>query len=230
MSSPSRRLKRLIYREQTLRENLMGDPNVWGAPPSDPEVDAALAYRVLIHAEIEQYLEELVSGTLASCDYLYRQYAELRLPGFCAVALHQAALFTRGDHGARTDFRPTEIAKSLPSALADARQWVERTAIANNHGLKGSNTVGLLGYIGVDRGALDPTLLGALDVLGGERGDAAHLSRREISRRLHRGSPPGAPRVRRLASPSDDVRMVEAVLVLLPGLDKIVSRALKLTI
>jgi hypothetical protein len=230
VASFSRRLKRLLQRERMLRAHILGPPASWGAPPGDQEIDLALGYRVLAHAEIERYLEELVSATLASCEQLIFRGNDLRLPAFAAIVLHQAAQFGDGKADAWTDVRPSAVVSMLPTAISAARSWVEKTTIANNNGLKPGNVTKLLGHIGIARRDLDPTLLEALKVFGGERGDAAHLSRREIRRRLHRGSPAGLPRVIRLASPSDEVARVGAVLALLPQLDRQVTTAFRTTV
>jgi hypothetical protein len=227
MASISRRLKRLIQRERVVRGHLLGTPSAWDAPATTAEIDRALAYRVLVHAEVERYLEELVLAALASCEHLYTRLSSLRAPAFAAISLYQCSRFADGARDAWTDLRQAKVARALPQALTDARTWVERTVVANNHGVRSQNAVKLMGHLGISRSDLDPTLLTALDIFGGERGDAAHLSRREITRRFHHGSPSWAPKVNRLASPSDEVARVRAVLLLLPQLDLEVARRIR---
>jgi hypothetical protein len=223
----SRRLKRLIERERVLRGNLLGDSKSWSTPPTDREIDLALAYRVLMHAEIERYLEETVVATLASSQHIYDRLASFRVPALAAIAVHQSLRLSDGAKDAWTDVRAASVAREMPTALMAAISWVETSIIGSNNGVKPRDVSRLMGHVGIARRDLDPTLLDALEIFGGERGDAAHLSRREIAKRLHRGSPPGAPKVRRLASPSDEVSRVVAVLSLLPQLDRQVAQILR---
>ncbi|MEU1801806.1 HEPN domain-containing protein [Streptomyces sp. NPDC019937] len=232
MASITRRLKRLRSRERILRANLLGPSQSWGAPPSDEEYDRALAYRVLMHAEIERYLEDTVLSALLSSQEIFRNLnRRITHPASSALSHYRSKCFLEGKDGAEPAFLDSNtLATYALSKLEDAVKWIEISIVANNNGIKPANIRKLMGWIGIDSSDLDPNLLYALKRLGTERGDAAHLSRREIWRRYKRKVvPAGAPKIRRLPSPSDEVAAVDAVLKLLAQLDRLVQARLRTT-
>lgn len=234
MASITRRLKRLIAREVTLREHLLGHPSTWnssqGLPPSNLEEDRALAYRVLMHAELERYFEDSLLSSVRSSLYIFNNCgARLIVPAAAAMVHHQSRLFFEGKNGATSYYLSnSRIVRDMPKRLEDAIQAVDAAVVGGNNGIKKHDIRKLFGWIGVDISEIDGTLVAALETFGSERGDAAHLSRREIWRRFHRGTSGGnQPRVRRLPSPSDEVTAVNAVLRLLPAFDRLVQGRMK---
>ncbi|NEB42456.1 HEPN domain-containing protein [Streptomyces sp. SID14515] len=233
MASITRRLKRLKERERVLRENLLGPSDSWGAPPADEEYDRALAYRVLMHAEIERHFEDTVLSALLSSHEIFKnKNGKLTLPAGSALAHYRSKCFIEGQSAAESSFADSRlIATYAASKLEEAIRWIETSIVTKNNGIKPTDIRRLMGWIGVDSSDLNADLLESLKSLGNERGDAAHLSRREIWRRYERKiSPAGASKIRRLPSPSDEVAAVDAVLKLLPELDRLVQSRLRSTI
>ncbi|WP_330356207.1 HEPN domain-containing protein [Streptomyces chartreusis] len=215
-----------------LRANLLGSSQSWGAPPSDEEYDRALAYRVLMHAEIERYLEDTALTALLSSQEIFKsKNGRITHPAGSALSHYRSKCFLEGKDGAESAFPDSRVLATYAlSKLEDAVKWIEISIITNNNGIKPTDVRKLMGWIGIDSSELDPNLLDALKRLGTERGDAAHLSRREIWRRYKRKvAPAGAPKIRRLPSPSDEVAAVDAVLKLLPQLDRLVQARLRTT-
>lgn len=229
MASITRRLKRLKHREKTLRANLLGPSSTWGAPPSDEEYDKSLAYRVLMHAEIERYLEDVLISALLSSLEIFNKTGKVTHAAASTLFHYRSKCFLEGQEGAESEFVDAQaISNYAKSKLEDAVKWIEVSIVKNNNGIKPAETRKLMGWLGVNAATLDPNLLDALRTLGTERGDAAHLSRREIWRRYRRRSAPaGASKIRRLPSPSDEVAAVDAVLKLLPQLDRTVQIKLR---
>ncbi|MEU0697962.1 HEPN domain-containing protein [Streptomyces niveus] len=233
MASITRRLKRLKTRERILRKNLLGSSNTWGTPPSDEEYDKALAYRVLMHAEIERHFEDTVLSALLSSHEIFKsKNGTITYPAGSALSHYRSKCFIEGQVAAETTFADQRvIAHYATLKLDEAVKWVESTIVTKNHGIKPQDIRRLMGWIGVDSSEINANLLDALKLLGNERGDAAHLSRREIWRRYKRkASPAGASKIKRLPSPSDEVAAVDAVLKLLPELDRLIQTRLRSTI
>jgi hypothetical protein len=211
-----------------LRATLLGNSATWGAPPSKSELDRALAYRVLMHAEIEQYLEDLVRYSVMSARRLYSIDGMLGCIARNAIVHYQASRYLNRDADALVDVCDTAILAKMPQVLDETKDGLERAILKNNHGVKKTDVRLLMGVLGIGESEIDPTLLTALNDFGTQRGDAAHLGVREIQRRYNNGSSPGgAPRIRRLPSPSDEVAAVDAVLKLLPSLDRKIQTRLK---
>ncbi|MFH9114072.1 HEPN domain-containing protein [Streptomyces globisporus] len=229
MPSITRRLKRLRHREKVLRANLLGHSSSWGAPPSDEEYDRALAYRVLMHAEIERYLEDALAAALLSSLEILNNLGKVTHPAASALAHYRSKCFLDGQENADSSFADSnEIALYAQAKLADVVKWIEGAVVKNNNGIKPADIRKLMGWLGINLSQLDPNLLDALRQLATARGDAAHLSRREIWRRYSgRSAPAGASKIRRLPSPSDEVAAVDAVLKLLPQLDRMVQAKLR---
>lgn len=230
MASVTRRLKRLIARDFTLREHLLGHPSTWnstqGLPPSSSEEDRALAYRVLMHAELERYFEDsLLCAVRTSLHVFNNCNGRITVPAAAAVVQHQSKLFFEGKNGATSFYlSKSRIVQGMPGRLELAIQAIESGVVGGNHGVKRHDIRKLVGWVGVDISEIDQTLVAALETFGSERGDAAHLSRREIWRRFRRGTSGGnQPRVRRLPAPSDEVTAVNAVLRLLPAFDRLIQ-------
>ncbi|MGW8378506.1 hypothetical protein [Streptomyces sp. ODS28] len=233
MASITRRLKRLRNRERVLRNNLLGPRSSWGTPPSDEEFDRALAYRVLMHAEIERHLEDTVlSALLSSLKIFERQNGKVTYPAASALTHYHSKCFLDGKNDASSAFLDSHAMHQYASSILDeAIKWVETSIIYNNNGIKPKDVRKLMGWIGIDSSLLDSSLLDLLARLGRDRGDAAHLSRREIWRRYRRRTSPGNDAtIRRLPSPSDEVAAVDAVLKLLAPLDKLVQYQLRQSI
>jgi hypothetical protein len=221
VASISRRLRRLGARERSLRATLLGASTTWGAPPSASEIDRALAYRVLMHAEIEQYLEDLVRHSIMAAQHLFLRDGKLGYVARNAIVHHQASRYLKQDASALVDLCDSSIMAHMPRILDTTKDGIEGATLGNNNGVKPKDVRFLMGILGLSLSDIDPTLLDALKVFGTERGDAAHLGLREIRRRFSsRSSPGNAPRIARLPTPSDEVASVDAVLKLLPSLDR----------
>ncbi|WP_307125927.1 hypothetical protein [Streptomyces sp. B1I3] len=178
-----------------------------------------------MHAEIERFLEELLSCAVASSKYIHSQLGHVTEAGAAAMVHHQSRGFLEG----RKDSTPYYLSRGriladMPKRLEDAIQSIELSVVAGNNGIKKHDIRRLMGWIGIDTSEIDATLVAALEAFGSERGDAAHLSRREIWRRFN-GKYVHAQiaKVRRLPAPSDEVVAVHAVLQLLPALDRLVQ-------
>ncbi|GAA2369883.1 hypothetical protein GCM10010417_35270 [Streptomyces carpaticus] len=189
-----------------------------------------MAYRVLMHAELERYFEDSILCSAQSSLHIFHNCGgRIVVPAAAAVVHHQSKLFFEGKNGSTSYYlSKTRIVQAMPNRLELAIETIENGVVGANNGIKKKDIRKLVGWIGIDISEIDANLLAALETFGAERGDAAHLSRREIRRRYHRGtSGANQPKVRRLPSPSDEVSAVNAVISLLPEFDRIIQKRMR---
>ncbi|MEV5430600.1 hypothetical protein [Streptomyces sp. NPDC052701] len=183
-----------------------------------------------MHAELERYFEDSLLCSVRSSLHIFNNCnGAITVPAAAAVIHHQSKLFFDGKNGATSFYlSKSRIMQDMPVRLEAAIAAIESGVVGGNNGIKKHDIRKLVGWIGIDISEIDPTLVAALEIFGSERGDAAHLSRREIWRRYHRGTSGGnQPRVRRLPAPSDEVTAVNAVLKLLSGFDQLIQHRMR---
>jgi hypothetical protein len=150
--------------------------------PTPEEVIKILSFRLMAHAEIEDFVESRVENIAISASAAFTN-------GVVSKALLSIASFTESSVGAPAP----SLAPSQPS---QAQNWLtrlhltERTrryvtafvkAIKNNHGIKEENLLALLLPVGVPAQSIDPIWLADCDSFGSDRGDAAHRSSTRVS-------------------------------------------------
>lgn len=157
---PSELYKNLSSRVGTLEERyLPKSPNPVG-DYSDEEQDDAKACILLVHAEIEEYLENL-AGKLCTiaCEKLSRcEFDELT----------SAFLYSFGGRA-----KELEGASSL-SSIAKGADALHRKAIGGNNGIKAKDVKKMFAPFSVGGLELEETLEASLDSFGTLRGKCAH--------------------------------------------------------
>lgn len=130
------------------------------------------SFRVLCHAEIESYLEDValelyVEAWSLWTNHSYPSHTLTCLIGFSGVQTASPAESLAAPSGtAYTDIRiPLEKANNL---------W--RSLHRNNNGIKEANVLRLFLPIGIRTAVLDQTLLNDLTSFGTSRGEIAHSS------------------------------------------------------
>lgn len=138
------------------------------------------AFRLLVHAEFESYLEERVTG------HVTERVQRWRTDGKPSITL--AALCAYDDHksGAPTSILkpPQKPAPSFEERLDGAAKRFNTFARAYNHGVREANVLALVLPIGIDGNQLDAAWLGDLDGWASERGDLAHQSSGKVKIKL----------------------------------------------
>ncbi len=131
----------------------------------DSEVDMALAYRLLVHAEIEAYLEDRAKTTIMSNVSQWKTDRQPRVAILSLLSHHaqRKAVEARfkANHG-RIDRVECAV-----EAATDAYIHVIKT----NHGIKEKNLLSILGPLGV---VINQAWLIGMDSFGADRGTAAH--------------------------------------------------------
>lgn len=150
--------------------------------PTPEDVIRILSFRLMAHAEIEDFIETRVEKIAIAASAAFAN-------GVVSKALLSIASFTESSAGSPAP----SLAPTQPS---QAQSWqiklhlTERTrtyvtafvrAIKKNHGIKEENLLALLLPVGVPAQSIDPIWLADCDSFGADRGDAAHRSSARVS-------------------------------------------------
>lgn len=133
-----------------------------------PDLDQLAAYRLLIHAELEDFLEakakerisEIEKSIISKVEWV-RQY-----PGLIALAITLEKAFPKIDLQDRDQFM------SYTKSILDAA----RKRIKENNGIKANSFLFLSLCAGKANDEVDSFLSGSLNSYGKDRGDVAHQS------------------------------------------------------
>lgn len=135
---------------------------------------------MLVHAEIESYLEDIVKETVTDC---IRDWKSNRKPSSLLIAFLASYHSSWSVNDDISNQEIMEIAKSRKrkdsvSEIIDAAQKQFVKIIENNHGVRENNLKSLVLPTGVDINELDQTWLASLDSFGKLRGEIAHKTKR----------------------------------------------------
>ena len=150
--------------------------------PTPEDVIKILSFRLMAHAEIEDFVETRVEKIAIAASAAFAN-------GVVSKALLSIASFTDSSVGAPApSLAPTQFsqAQSWPIKLhltERTRKYVTAfvRAIKSNHGIKEGNLLALLLPVGVPAHSIDPIWLADCDSFGADRGDAAHRSSARVS-------------------------------------------------
>lgn len=201
----SQRFQELHARLVELETNFLPEPLV---KPSytDKEQDLARGYRLLVHAEIESYLEDMSRNSITDA---IRKWKVNRHPS------RQLISFISCYHSSwsPTDNESNEIILQIAKSRINAKESVEKvidlaqkqftTKLKNNHGIKEENLHLLIVPIGIDLSDLDQNWIANLDNFGAQRGAIAHNQKKTSD----------------TINPSDEYANVQRILIGLKELD-----------
>lgn len=126
------------------------------------QLDRARGYRLLVHAEIEAFLEDRASEVAST---VFNSWIGDLRPRHTIVSL-------------LAFLRPSEKSfKSVREAVGYSFAKFNE-AVRNNNGIKEDNLVKFLPHVGIDWSAIDGTWLSTLNSFGTARGEIAHASAR----------------------------------------------------
>lgn len=129
-------------------------------------------FKLLVHAELEYYFEELVKAMMENAKTKWYNNGEatktlVALVAYCDTQFHAIPDKVNDQHAKEDlEFR-------IKKAFQTQYEYIQ----AKNHGIKENNTIALFLPVGVDINDLDNNLLIALDNMGSERGQIAHKTR-----------------------------------------------------
>jgi RiboL-PSP-HEPN len=170
---PTRKYARLARRIADLDRRFLPRLSPTGSY-SAREYDRVRAYVVLVHAEIEAFVEELASDVLASS---HKRWTTTKRSGRCIAALMM--------YNDRRVLLPTALSKqkrdqTFDEMIRSAITAHGRMIAKENHGIKEANLLRVLLPIGVFESDFDPIWLGTISSFGSSRGVVAHTSASQV--------------------------------------------------
>ncbi|MBF7010617.1 HEPN domain-containing protein [Novosphingobium sp. HR1a] len=171
----SNRFKELRRRLRDLRKHML--PHTF-SPTGDytsRQQDRARGYRLLAHAEIEAFMEEI---SISAATRGVSEWVNTRKVSDCLFCL-----ITHYHHGFAVDeideeppFGPStrQKAKDGIKEVVNVAMQQYRKIHGDNHGVREKNLLRLMLPIGIRKDDLDPLWITNLDSFGRRRGDLAH--------------------------------------------------------
>jgi hypothetical protein len=170
----SARFARLLARLDELRTHLL--PQTFSATGdyTAKELDAARGYRLLVHAEIEAFLEDIAGDTVQR---QFEEWRTTRTPSgvlMGVMAMHHVNMSTDDDEAAAAP--PPISPKTHVDEVIGRAVRSYQSKLGSNNGIKIQNLKNLFMPLTVNFDALDETWLTNMDSFGKRRGDIAHKS------------------------------------------------------
>lgn len=169
------RFRELVRRLEKLRRNLLPGKFSPTGSYSERQLDRARGYRLLAHAEIEAFIEDITLATAKGCVASWVKTKRASHALLCLIA-HYHSGFDDDEEGLQPKFPETSRPKTK-----DAIQEIVQIALKqyitihdNNHGVREKNIKRLLLPVGVKKEDIDPTWLTNIDEFGKQRGELAH--------------------------------------------------------
>lgn len=162
----------LMQSIERLRQALLPDPfDPTGSyiRPEDVHLRAA-AFRVLAHAELEAFVEDLAKGLFQTA---WSAWTTHNLPSRVLLGL---LAFSGQNHQAPPGSLKEQGGEFEISPILERSKNAWYYYFNNNNGLKEKNILRLLLPLGVSAADIDPTLLLDLSSYGSARGEVAHTS------------------------------------------------------
>ena len=203
----SKRFKELRSRLRELRLHLLPANFSPTGDYTDRQQDRARGYRLLVHAEIESYLEDVSRETVTQA---IRDWKTSNKPSNIIVSFLAAYHSSWSVTEEIKNEELIQIAKSRKNAkesvveVIDLAQRQFTQKLKDNHGIKDKNFKTLILPTGIDIGSLDQTWLTNIDSFGTKRGEVAHK----------------AKRTQGTINPKDEFESVQALLNGIEDLDK----------
>ena len=137
---------------------------------SERQIDRVRAFRLLAHAEIESYLEEIVVDTANSAFEAWQQRRLVTEPLMALIAY--------------SDYRADQVPQKLPltgprdldSRIENCKNRFNTYVKTMNHGIREENALNMLLPVGISEYDIDSTWLSTTNSFGRERGETAHRS------------------------------------------------------
>jgi len=205
--APSKRFIELKGRLVELRQNLLPVKFSATGDYTDIQMDHARGYRLLAHAEIESYLEDVSRETVTNAIREWKKSGISSKPLIAFLAAYHSSWSTSDQI---SNEQIIQIAKSRVNIKESVNmvidlaqnQFLQR--IKDNHGIKENNFYVLVLPTGIDPSELDATWIANLNNFGSLRGEVAHQSKKATS----------------AINPKDEFELVEKILAGIEELDE----------
>lgn len=176
----SQRFNQMKHRLAELQKHMLPDNFSPTGDYTDRQLDRTRGYRLLVHAEIESYLEDISRSAITNS---IRKWKTNKIPTTTILAFissyHSSwSAEDNSNHDEIIKIAKTRInPKESISEIIDLAQKQFTKIVQNNHGIKTKNFNSLIMPTGIDIGILDPTWRANLDNFGTLRGEIAHKTK-----------------------------------------------------
>ena len=137
---------------------------------TDRQFDRTRAFRLLAHAEIESYLEDVAFTT---ANRAFRKWADC---GIVTIPLVAMVAYVEKDLGKVPSSHEIGRDTDLGARIRASRDAFNSYAKARNHGIRERDILRLLLPVGVAENDIDSTWLATTNSFGRNRGNTAHNS------------------------------------------------------
>lgn len=135
------------------------------------------AFIVLVHAEIERYLEDWSQEMTDACEAKWDTLLRITKPLSCLLAASEEHIRLPAS---QSDIQQEEMDARVNGIIKTVIKS-HKTIIKNNNGIKEANLLDLFAPLGLPSTALGSTLVQNLDYYGKSRGDIAHKSQKAVA-------------------------------------------------
>ena len=203
----TQRYEYLLHRYKELKHALLPAKASATGSYRNSTYEKVSAFKLLMHAEIENYFEGIVLAISADA------YAKWQTSNIASPALVALLAYCKKDFPALPETTADQKAKKgLDERIKDAYDTYNNRIRASNHGIKEKNILAMFLPIGVKIDQIDNNLLIALNNFGAERGNIAHKTK-----------------AKQQPSPSDAEQTVNDLLSLIASFDVFISNRYGLT-
>jgi len=203
----SSRYKEMVIRLRELRKHMLPAKFSLTAEYSDRQLDYARGYRLLVHAEIESYIEDISRETITQAIQSWKANRRTSSILVSFLAAYHSSWSVSDDLNNEAVIK---LAKERPNIKDSVNEIIDMAQtqfikkVKGNNGIKDKNFKELILPTGIEVGELDQTWLTNLDSFGSRRGEIAHKSKRTTG----------------LINPKDEYETVKLLLAGLEALDR----------
>lgn len=172
------RFRELSKRLHELRRNMLPQKFSPTGDYSDRQLDRARGFRVLAHAEIEAFLEDLGFEKAKSVVESWKATKSTTDSLFCLVSHYHVGfeLSDESELGPKFEVSSRKKVKDEIQEIAERSLSQYASIINQNHGVREENLLRIILPIGVRKSDLDATWVTDLQEFGKRRGTVAHKS------------------------------------------------------
>ncbi len=173
----SARFKEMQTRLTELRRHMLPSKFSPTGEYSDRQMDRARGYRLLVHAEIESYLEDIAREAVTKAIQQWKANRKPSMILLSFLAAYHSGWDTNDERANDDVMRLAKARARMKDSVNEAIDIAQKqyiTCVRENNGVKEKNLKRLILPLGVETADLDGTWLTNLDNFGANRGDTAH--------------------------------------------------------
>ncbi|WP_290525924.1 HEPN domain-containing protein [Alcanivorax sp.] len=210
----SMRFKEMRARLNELRHHMLPAKFSPTGDYSDRQLDRTRGYRVLVHAEIESYLEDVAREAVTQAIQKWKSNKKPSTILLAFLAAYHSGWNSNDDRENEEIVRLAKARSRVKDSINEAIDIAQKQYITNvrdNHGVKEKNFKRLIIPLGIEIDELDGTWLTNLDNFGASRGETAHKTKRATGQ----------------INPEDEYKTVQSLVKGLKELDEKILQAKK---